>query len=433
MAEDPNLQKTDTPIQVAKPETVQSQAPAAASQLEVKKTETPEMKQVENKEVKLETKTEEVKSEVTSETKVEEVKIEEPKKEEIKAEETKAVESKKEEVKVEEVKAEEPKKEAKVEVKKTEKVELKNEVDQAVSELVEEIHEIATEFKQINTTPLKVEQPVVPSNPVNAVSTNAPVVTAGEQVKTEVPTPKPAETTPVVATAPVAPTPEVKPADADNVVASPEEQAIIDNLMKEVGNIQPAATQPVKTSLFAKIFAKFKKEKKEDAAVKVEGNQDQAKQKKLPKGLKIALLVLGIILVITLILGGLAFFTVKPIISKAQKTATLGQEAYTLIKQQNLTEGKAKLLEAKNSLTDTQNAYNKTAWMKFIPVISKYREDGEDGLKAGMAGIEAGEILLDAVIPYADVLGLTGEGTFMGGTVEDRVVKMVETLEKIVP
>jgi len=54
-------------------------------------------------------------------------------------------------------------------------------------------------------------------------------------------------------------------------------------------------------------------------------------------------------------------------------------------------------------------------------------------LKAGDSGLNAAQILIETLNPYADILGFSGEGTFTGGTAEDRVVMLIETLPKVLP
>ena len=82
---------------------------------------------------------------------------------------------------------------------------------------------------------------------------------------------------------------------------------------------------------------------------------------------------------------------------------------------------------------DLEKKYQQMGWMGWIPGIGSYYRDGDHGLKAGVAGIEAAQILASATTPYADVLGFKGSGTFAGGTAEDRVITILSTLDKITP
>ena len=47
--------------------------------------------------------------------------------------------------------------------------------------------------------------------------------------------------------------------------------------------------------------------------------------------------------------------------------------------------------------------------------------------------IDAANIAVDSIEPYADVLGFAGQGTFTGGSIENRLKLMLETLSKVTP
>jgi len=70
---------------------------------------------------------------------------------------------------------------------------------------------------------------------------------------------------------------------------------------------------------------------------------------------------------------------------------------------------------------------------KYIPFARNYYFDGEHAFNAAEAGLRAGLKTVEAITPYADVLGFAGEGTFTGGTAEDRLKLILETIDKISP
>jgi hypothetical protein len=179
-----------------------------------------------------------------------------------------------------------------------------------------------------------------------------------------------------------------------------------------------------KPSIFTRIFAK--KDKSE--------TRDKEQSKPTKKSKKKLLFIIPLVMLLLIAgLGAYAYFSVMPIYAASQKTTQLAREVYATLKTQDLVASQAKLKETKESFQTMQQKTKSLAWVKLIPVVSKYYSDAQAGLNAGMAGIEAGEILFETIIPYADVLGFTGEGTFAGGTAEDRIVKMVETLDKVTP
>jgi len=72
-------------------------------------------------------------------------------------------------------------------------------------------------------------------------------------------------------------------------------------------------------------------------------------------------------------------------------------------------------------------------YLKFVPVASWYYSDADHLMNAGTHGLNAATILVDAIKPYADVLGLKGQGSFVGGTAQQRIETAVKTIGKITP
>lgn len=159
-------------------------------------------------------------------------------------------------------------------------------------------------------------------------------------------------------------------------------------------------------------------------------NQIKPRKKFKLKYIFIPFLVLFLLL---LILGLPAFFLVRPLIASAQKTYALATEAYQAGKNQDLVLAAEKLGATEEALKETEQKYKKLIWFKAMPVVAGYYNDGQHGLNAALEGVGAAKILMDAIEPYADVLGFKGQGTFMGGTAEDRIVKMVQTMDKVTP
>ena len=72
-------------------------------------------------------------------------------------------------------------------------------------------------------------------------------------------------------------------------------------------------------------------------------------------------------------------------------------------------------------------------YLKFIPVANWYYNDAYHLTKAGEHGLNAATIMVSSIEPYADVLGLKGQGSFVGGTAEQRISTAVKTIGKITP
>ena len=138
-----------------------------------------------------------------------------------------------------------------------------------------------------------------------------------------------------------------------------------------------------------------------------------------------------IVLIVVALLGilgiAIAIPTIKALAS-VQDTIKLARETYTLGKNQDLVAANQKLAETKTQLERTSIQYQVLAWTKFIPLVGNYWQDGRRFLNASLAGVEAAQILGGALEPYADVLGFKGQGSFLGGTAEDRIVTAFQTL-----
>jgi len=157
------------------------------------------------------------------------------------------------------------------------------------------------------------------------------------------------------------------------------------------------------------------------------------KKRKIILGLSVFLLVILGILAVGGLIGYGAYVQAQEVKAELQQAATEGKAAYASFKTQNLPETKVHLQNAKQRIESGQSALSAMKWTKGLPVVGKYYTDGEAGLKAGVSGVEAGILVIEAIEPHADVLGFTGEGTFTGGTTEDRIGLMLETLQQITP
>src|SRR3989344_2068924 len=104
-----------------------------------------------------------------------------------------------------------------------------------------------------------------------------------------------------------------------------------------------------------------------------------------------------------------------------KKAYTSSQKAVGAAKLQDLDATKAYFKDAKTSLIVFTP-------LRIIPLVGWYVADLQRGVDTAIYGLEAASVFAEAVTPYADVLGLSGEGTFLGGTAQERLAKAIETL-----
>jgi len=157
---------------------------------------------------------------------------------------------------------------------------------------------------------------------------------------------------------------------------------------------------------------------------------------KKPAGKRyIWLTVVGIIvafLLFNLVLGLLLYQKGKNLLSNINFLSVSA-------KSQDLTKIKPGIDGTINSLNSFASTYKLIAWEKFIPFAGPYVSDVGHAVKAGQAGLAAGETVLTTVAPYADLLGLkdgSGSATLAKTgteTAQDRINFVVSTIPSIIP
>ncbi len=158
---------------------------------------------------------------------------------------------------------------------------------------------------------------------------------------------------------------------------------------------------------------------------------------------KKALYLIIPLLIIVLLLAGFGLYgyivakSFMPNLSILQQTTNELKEAF---QKQDLILAKAKTTQLAKEVDDFNNKYQKHAWISFIPLIGNYTKDGQSALNASKYLVKSLDTLIVSVEPYADLLGFatsaTGEAKTKSPqpqTIEDRIVFMAQTLDKISP
>ncbi len=141
---------------------------------------------------------------------------------------------------------------------------------------------------------------------------------------------------------------------------------------------------------------------------------------------------LGVVLVV-LLLG--FFFVVIPAknaYTSAQQTMAQARLVADAVKTQNIAQASDELKKTQESLTETQKHMGRLAFFKLVPLVNWYYNDADHALKAGEYGLQSATMVVESLKPYADVLGLKGEGSATGST-EERIKTAVLTMGKITP
>ncbi len=161
-----------------------------------------------------------------------------------------------------------------------------------------------------------------------------------------------------------------------------------------------------------------------------EEKPDPNKVRKSPRK-KMLFGVLGFLLIFIVVLG-LLFLNVY---LKGRKALTSAYKVQESLKVQDIQKMKTDLGDFKSSLISLKSSYNLILWMKYIPFLGGYISDGGHFINAGIYGIDLGQITLDTIEPYSDLIGLKGAKTDGDGgkTAADRVDFIVKSLPSILP
>ncbi|GIW64958.1 MAG: hypothetical protein KatS3mg092_0891 [Patescibacteria group bacterium] len=135
------------------------------------------------------------------------------------------------------------------------------------------------------------------------------------------------------------------------------------------------------------------------------------------------------VILITVLLG--YFFVYKPVIeikNKAENLIKKAKELKTDFSKNDISLLKSKLLSFSNDYKDFQKTSEKIYWLKFIPYVADFK----NGVEAGDYLIKAGVESINAIEPYADLIGFKkGESSFVEKTAEDRLQTAILTLDKL--
>lgn len=120
---------------------------------------------------------------------------------------------------------------------------------------------------------------------------------------------------------------------------------------------------------------------------------------------------------------------------QAMETTYLAKEAYDLFKTQNLPATKEKIAQTQASFEKTKAAYLTLESPLNLLGYQQYYQDGFELIAAAEIGLELGNKVIDIIGPYADMLGFEAksEEEEAGGTAEDRVKKLLDTLSVVGP
>ena len=147
--------------------------------------------------------------------------------------------------------------------------------------------------------------------------------------------------------------------------------------------------------------------------------------------------ILSILLIIFSVIAVLFFFLIfvpgKKIYAQVSKLKESVPAIQQAISDKDLVKIKETLAAIKIQTSSIEISYKKFVWTKNLPIIGDYYKDGQQVLIIAKEGIETGDILITALEPYKDFLGVKGGAVNSEQTTEDRITFLTESVEGLVP
>src|SRR3989338_3391606 len=137
------------------------------------------------------------------------------------------------------------------------------------------------------------------------------------------------------------------------------------------------------------------------------------------------------LLLIVIFVGLLIYFPLMEMNSQGRILISDAAKIKESFKNNNIDEVKSNLATLKKDYQKFSNASSKIYWLQFVPIVSGYVSDLRNGVTAGREMLDASEIAIEAIEPYADLIGFKKGATFAEKSADDRIQTAVLTLDKV--
>lgn len=138
----------------------------------------------------------------------------------------------------------------------------------------------------------------------------------------------------------------------------------------------------------------------------------------------------GICFVVAIVGYLLLIRPVLEVVDAIQETRTTAGRLQTAVSAQDVLTADKELPVLEKNLEAVRLRIEYFGFTEFLPLLSDYYRDTRHLLLAAGYGLEAGKVITESLVPFADVLGLKGGAS---GTAEEKLQKVIEVMPKIAP
>jgi len=151
------------------------------------------------------------------------------------------------------------------------------------------------------------------------------------------------------------------------------------------------------------------------------------------KNITVLSVIFGVIVLTATFLFFFLYLPGKSLLKQIDTTKVVAQTLQQSISDKDLAQSKNALSSLTQQLSLINEKFKKLSYLKFIPIANNYYKDGQNLIKIGNDALETGAIVIQAIEPYQDFLGLKGAATSSAKTTEDRIAFLTESIEGLLP
>lgn len=120
---------------------------------------------------------------------------------------------------------------------------------------------------------------------------------------------------------------------------------------------------------------------------------------------------------------------------QGMKLSEAGKKLQAAAESKDLAKIKTELGNTRKSLNGFGSTFTLLSWAKLLPFAGGYVSDAGHAVRAGQAGLDAGDIVLTTIQPYADLLGFSGvnENVLAAKTGEQTTQERIDFIVKTIP
>ena len=160
-------------------------------------------------------------------------------------------------------------------------------------------------------------------------------------------------------------------------------------------------------------------------------------KKTMPKFLTIIISIFSILVIVASISAALLFFLVYVPANKFyQQALSLKTDVAALktaVNNKDLQDMKVRLADFKLKFNNLETSFSSFSYLKNLPYVKYYYSDGQKVFKIGHDSLDTADIVIKAIEPYQDFIGLKGASASGAKTTEDRITFLTQSVEGLLP